>query len=69
MHLSIECEEEVDGRWIAEIPELPGVLCYGHTANEAIAKAQILALRALAEQIEHREAKPVDLSISIPATA
>lgn len=39
MNFSIECEEEVDGRWIAEVPQLPGVLCYGKTANEAMAKA------------------------------
>ena len=51
MHLIIECGEEVDGRWLAEIPQLPGVLCYGRTANEAISKAQILALRTLVEQI------------------
>ena len=37
MNFSIECEEEVDGRWIAEIPELPGVLCYGQTPEEAMA--------------------------------
>jgi predicted RNase H-like HicB family nuclease len=69
MHLSIECEEEIDGRWIAEIPQMPGVLCYGRTASEALSKAQILALRTLAEQLEHGEAQPADISISLPAAA
>jgi len=43
--LTIETELEVDGRWIAEVPELPGVLAYGATENEAAAKAEALALR------------------------
>lgn len=58
MHLSIETELEDDGRWIAEVPQLPGVLAYGTTADEASAKAKILTLRVLAERIEHGEAKP-----------
>jgi len=61
MHLSIETELEDDGRWIAEVPQLPGVLAYGATAEEASAKAEILALRVLADRLEHGEAKPVDL--------
>jgi predicted RNase H-like HicB family nuclease len=65
MHLSIETEREDDGRWLAEVPELPGVLAYGATAEEASAKAEILALRVLAERLEHGEAKPVDISISL----
>jgi predicted RNase H-like HicB family nuclease len=56
MHLRIETEREDDGRWIAEVPELPGVLAYGATADEASAKAEILALRVLAERLEHGEA-------------
>ena len=68
MHLSIETEREDDGRWLAEVPELPGVLAYGVTADEASAKAEILALRVLAERLEHGEAKPVEISISL-ATA
>jgi predicted RNase H-like HicB family nuclease len=55
MHLSIETEIEDDGRWIAEIPQLPGVLAYGATAEEASTKAEILALRVLAERLEHGE--------------
>jgi predicted RNase H-like HicB family nuclease len=65
MHLSIETELEDDGRWIAEIPQLPGVLAYGATAEEASAKVEILALRVLAEQLEHGEAKPQAISISL----
>lgn len=55
MDFSIECEEEVDGRWIAEVPQLPRVLCYGQTADEAMAKAEVLALRALADRLEYQE--------------
>lgn len=67
MNLTIETEQEEDGRWIAEVPELSGVLAYGDTRDEAMAKAETLALRVLAEQIEHGECKPVDLSISVVA--
>ena len=66
MKYSIECEREEDGRWLAEVPELPGVMAYGATAEEAQAKAQVLALRVLAERLEHGEARPVDISISVP---
>jgi predicted RNase H-like HicB family nuclease len=65
MKLTIEYEQEEDGRWIAEVPELPGVLSYGATADEAAAKAEILALRVLAERLEEGEAKPTDISISL----
>jgi predicted RNase H-like HicB family nuclease len=65
MKYSIECELEEDGRWLAEVPELPGVLAYGDTAEEAMSKAQVLALRVLAERLEHGEARPVDISISV----
>ena len=69
MNFTIECEEEVDGRWIAEIPQLPGVLCYGHTADEAMAKAEVLALRAMAERLEQRESRAVEINISLPLAA
>jgi len=65
MKLTIETEQENDGRWIAEIPELPGVMVYGATSDEATTKAEILALRAMAERLEHGEAKPTDISISL----
>ena len=67
MDYSIECEREEDGRWLAEVPELPGVLAYGSTAVEAQVRAQVLALRVLAERLEHGEAHPVDIRISVPA--
>lgn len=67
MKLSIESEREDDGRWLAEVPQLPGVLAYGTDRNEALAKAQVLALRALAERIEHGEGSPEPITISIAA--
>jgi predicted RNase H-like HicB family nuclease len=67
MNLRIELEQEDDGRWIAEVPELPGVLTYGTTADDAAAKAEILALRVLADRLEHGESKPMDISISLAA--
>jgi predicted RNase H-like HicB family nuclease len=54
----VETEQETDGRWIAEVPELPGVLVYGTTREEAIRKAQALSLRVLAERLEHGESLP-----------
>jgi predicted RNase H-like HicB family nuclease len=53
MNLSIETERETDGRWIAEVPERPGVLAYGGTESEAMAKAEALALRVVAERLEN----------------
>ena len=67
MKFTIEHEREDDGRWLAEVPELPGVLAYGATANEAMAKAEILALRVLAERLEHNETGPQPISIAIAA--
>ena len=69
MKLTIESELEDDGRWIAEVPELSGVLAYGATQYEAMAKAEVLALRVLAEQLEHGEVSPLEISISLPAAA
>ena len=69
MNLNIECEREEDGRWLAEVPELPGVLVYGSTADEAMAKAEALALRVMAERLETGENRPVPISISFPAAA
>jgi predicted RNase H-like HicB family nuclease len=56
--MKIEIEIEEDGRWIAEIPELPGVMVYGDSRNEAISKAEALALRVLADRLEHGEEIP-----------
>ena len=69
MNLTLECEREEDGRWLAEVPELPGVLAYGITSAEALAKAEVLALRVLAERIENGEAKPTAVSIRLPSAA
>ncbi|MEK6551160.1 MAG: type II toxin-antitoxin system HicB family antitoxin [Pseudomonadota bacterium] len=69
MKLSIECEREADNRWLAEVPELPGVLVYGSSADEAMAKAEVLALRVLAERIETGESRPEPISISIADAA
>jgi predicted RNase H-like HicB family nuclease len=49
MKLSIECERETDGRWIAEIVQIPGAMAYGATRDEAMAKAEVVALRAIAD--------------------
>lgn len=65
MHSTIEHEQEEDGRWLAEVPELPGALAYGATAQEAMAKAQALALRVLAERLEHGETGPRTISIAV----
>lgn len=51
----IEIEREEDGRWIAEVPDLPGVMSYGQSREEAISKVEALSLRVLAEQLEHGE--------------
>ncbi len=69
MNFTLECEQEVDGRWIAEVPELPGVLSYGSPAAEAISKAEILALRVIADRLENSEAEPVSISFSLPIMA
>lgn len=69
MNFNIECEREADGRWLAEAPELPGVLAYGASAEEAMAKAEVLALRVLAERLEHNETPALNISISIPQAA
>lgn len=57
--MQIELQQETDGRWIAEVPELPGVLAYGHDRREAVDKVRALALRVLAERLEHGENIPV----------
>jgi predicted RNase H-like HicB family nuclease len=64
---TIQHEREEDGRWLAEVPELPGVLAYGASAEEAMAKAEVLALRVLADRLENNEAKPQAISIGIAA--
>ncbi len=65
MHFTIEREREEDGRWLAEVPELPGVLAYGATEKEAMAKARALALRVLAERLENDASGPQPISIAV----
>ena len=64
--LTIETEQEVDGRWIAEVPELSGVMVYGDTRDEAVAQVEVLALRVLAENIEAdgRPAEAIEIHLA-----
>jgi predicted RNase H-like HicB family nuclease len=55
---TVDVERETDGRWIGEVPELPGVLVYGDNRDEAVAKAKALAFRVLADRLEHGEEIP-----------
>jgi predicted RNase H-like HicB family nuclease len=66
VQFAIELEREEDGRWIGEVRDLPGVLVYGKDRDEAIARVQALALRVLAERLEHGE-PPNFLSVSFRA--
>jgi len=59
MRFAVETEKEKDGRWIAEIPQIPGAMAYGRTRVEAVSRVEALALRVLAERIEHGEMSPV----------
>jgi predicted RNase H-like HicB family nuclease len=63
----VEVEQEQDGRWLAEVVDLPGVLAYGETQQAVLAKVQALALRIIAERLEHGETAPDLLSISFNA--
>jgi len=69
MKLTLECEREDDGRWLAEVSELPGVLAYGRSPREAMAKAEVLALRVLAKCLENGEVHFLDIIISVPVVA
>jgi predicted RNase H-like HicB family nuclease len=57
--LTIEVEQEDDGRWLAEVMELPGVLAYGQSRQQAIDRVEILSLRVMADRLEHGEPIPV----------
>ncbi len=67
MKTTIETDREDDGRWIAEVPSLPGVMAYGSTVTEVIFRAQTLALRAVAERLELGEAGTEYLTIALKA--
>jgi len=64
MKFTIETELEDDGRWIAEVLEIPGVLAYGESEQDAVSKAQALGLRVIADRIEHGEETATELVIS-----
>jgi len=64
MNFTLECEQEVDGRWIAEVPEIPGVLAYGSSSADAMSKAEVLALRVIADRLENGESEPVSIRLS-----
>lgn len=63
MPLTIEVEQEIGGRWLAEVPDLPGVLTYGQTRQEAIDRVQALCLRVLADRLDHGEPVPAVNSV------
>jgi len=67
MELVVEVEQEEDGRWIAEIPSLPGVLAYGRTRDDALRAVEALALRVLADRLEHGEIATAPVSLSFVA--
>ncbi|MFM7393849.1 MAG: type II toxin-antitoxin system HicB family antitoxin [Cyanobium sp.] len=69
MNFTLENEQEIDGRWIAEVPQLPGVLAYGSTSADAMAKAEVLALRVIADRLENGESEPVSIRFSLPLPA
>ena len=67
MTFQIELEQETDGRWLAEVAALPGVATYGVTRTDAVTRVQALALRVLAERLEHGEAVPELLTVTFHA--
>jgi len=67
LNFQIEIDREVDGRWIAEVPDLAGVLTYGTTREEAVAHVQALALRVIADRLEHNEAPAGFLNVTFHA--
>jgi len=69
MNFTLKCEQEVDSRWIAEVPELPGVLAYGSSSADAMSKAEVLALRVIADRLENGESEPVSIQFSLPLSA
>jgi len=66
--MKIEIEREEDGRWVAEVPDLPGVIVYGQSCREAISKVEALALRVIADRLDHGESIPeLDELFAVPA--
>jgi predicted RNase H-like HicB family nuclease len=69
MNFTLECEQEIDGRWIAEVSQLPGVLAYGSSSADAMSKAEVLALRVIADRLENGESEPISIQFSLPLPA
>ena len=67
MRMVVELEREEDGRWIAEVGDLPGVMAYGATREQALAAVEALALRVLADRLENGEAAPQPLELTFVA--
>jgi predicted RNase H-like HicB family nuclease len=67
MKYTLEVEQEGDGRWLAEVVELPGVLAYGETQGKAVDGARALALRVLADRIDHGESTPQSFDFAVSA--
>ena len=66
--MKVEIEREDDGRWVAEVPDLPGVMVYGTTRQDAVSRAEALALRVIADRLDHGEAIPeLDELFAVPA--
>lgn len=66
-NLQVEFDREADGRWIADIPALPGVTVYGRTRRQALTAVEALALRVIADRLEHGEAVPGQVKVSFAA--
>ena len=66
-NLKVESDRETDGRWIADFPELPGVTVYGRTRKQALVAVEALALRVIADRLEHGEAVPGEMTVSFAA--
>jgi len=67
MEFALELDREDDGRWVAEVSNLPGVLAYGASESEALVRAESLALRVLADRLEHGEFKPTSIQLFLRA--
>ena len=67
MKYAVELEQEEDGRWIAEVPDLPGVMVYGASREDALRAVEALALRVLADRLDHGELAPGTFSLSFEA--
>jgi predicted RNase H-like HicB family nuclease len=67
MGFTIECEQEEDGRWLAEVLEIPVVMAYGDTAQKAMVKAEALSFRVIAERLEHEECNAMLIHITFAA--